>query len=69
MEKIKILLRFMAFPFVLGLILISYNYAAIKRAFYFLKYGGEFINYEKNEQIRIHDIYLELKKKKDKRGN
>ena len=57
----KIIIRILGFPFVLGLIFLSYNIRAFKRAIDFLRYGGEWINYDKNERITIQKIYEELR--------
>lgn len=50
-----------AYPFVLALCLITFNYYAIKRSILFLRYGGEFIPYEKDDKITIKKIYDVLK--------
>jgi hypothetical protein len=56
----KIILRILSFPFVLGLILIAYNTYGFARAVSFLKHGGEWINYRKGDKKTIYDIYLKL---------
>lgn len=55
------ILRLAVFPFITGLIITTYLIASIKRSFYFLRYGGEFINYEKRETHTIEEIYKQLK--------
>lgn len=60
----KIILRIIALPFVTAIILISYITFALGRSFDFLRYGGEFNSYSKNETATIQDIYNELKNKR-----
>jgi len=61
--KIKnLILRIIAYPFILGLILIKYNYHAISNSIFFLFYGGEWITYAKEDKVIMQDIYDELKK-------
>lgn len=63
MKKIKILMRIMSYPFILGLILLSYNAHAILNSIYFLRYGGEWITYSKGDtQTTIKDIFEQIKK-------
>lgn len=62
MKTIKLILRIISYPFILGLILLTYNAHAIINSIYFLLYGGEWITYYKQDKITIQDIYLELKK-------
>lgn len=62
MKTKNLILRIIVSPFILGLMLIKYNYACIERLFYFLKYGGEWINYDKEENLTIKKVYEVLKK-------
>lgn len=64
MKKTGVLLRIIASPFVLGLILIAYILGAFKRWVQFLKYGGEWINYDKDETVTIQKIYEEIRDSK-----
>jgi hypothetical protein len=57
----KYILRLLAFPFVLCIIVIKYNYHAIKHAIGVLLYGGEWITYAKEDNHTIHEIYHEIK--------
>lgn len=59
----RIFMRLLVLPFVLGILLVTYILGAIERGLYFVKYGGEFINYDKNEKITIQMIYEQLKNK------
>jgi len=60
----KYILRILVLPFVIGLILVKFNYLGLKRCYYFLLYGGEFINYEKDDSKTIKEIYEELVNKR-----
>ena len=49
-------------PFLLCIILIRYNYTALKHTFLAVKYGGEWITYmDYDERNTIQDIYKEIK--------
>lgn len=65
-NKEKFLTRILVSPFVFMLIFISHNLFIFKRFWHFLKYGGEYINFEENERGTIHKIYEELKKQNTK---
>ena len=56
----KYILRIIAFPFVLCIIAIRYNYNAIKQAIEVLLYGGEWITYAKGDIHTIKEIYQVL---------
>lgn len=56
----KILLRLIALPFVIGLQLITYIKDLFQTSYMFLRYGGEFIRY-KQHRTTIKDVYDELK--------
>lgn len=62
--EFNFILRLMAFPFILSIILIKYNYHAIRNTVCFLFYGGEWITYAKEDKVTMQDIYMELKNKK-----
>lgn len=59
--KAKIILRVLAAPFVFFIILIPTSFNIIKRVAMFLRYGGEWINYTKDDKITIEMIYKQLK--------
>jgi len=64
MTKIRnLLLRVIAFPFILGLIMVKYNYHAIHNAICFLFFGGEWITYAKEDKVTMKEIFEELKNK------
>lgn len=54
----KIILRLLISPFLLCIILVKYNYAALKHAFLAIKYGGEWTSFIEtlNQALRIHDV-------------
>jgi len=56
-----ILLRLIAFPFVFGLLFVWNMYACVKGTILFIRWGGEIINYEKDDKGSIYKIYKELK--------
>lgn len=65
MKKIlKYLKRVIASPFVLGIMLITHWGFAIKRTWHFIRWGGEFIQYPKDERVTIESIYHEIKRPK-----
>jgi len=54
-------------PFLLCIILIRYNFIALKHALLAVKYGGEWITYmQKDEYKTIKEIYEEIKNQKTK---
>ena len=55
------ILRIIVAPFVLGIILTAYIYFSFRRTYHFIKYGGEWINYDRDDRITIQDIYQKLK--------
>lgn len=61
----KYILRIINLPFILGILLVSYNYTVIKRTVLFLIYGGEWINYDKKHNKKtILDVYNKLNENK-----
>ena len=64
MKILNIIIRIIAFPFVIGLVLIKVNSTAIIDCFSFLLYGGEYIKYDSQTKATMADIYQELKSKK-----
>lgn len=54
-------LRLIAAPLILGIILIKYNAHAIVNMICFVRYGGEWITYAKQDNHTIQDIFNELK--------
>lgn len=67
MKNKSILLRILGTPFILGLMLVAGNYHIIRKLTLFLRYGGEWITYERaNERKTIQDIYELLEKQNKK---
>jgi hypothetical protein len=64
MKILNIIIRIIAFPFVIGLVLVKVNCSAIIDCFSFLMYGGEYIKYDRQTKATMADIYHELKSKK-----
>jgi hypothetical protein len=64
-KTVNLILRIIAFPFILGLILIKYNFHALHNAVLFLFYGGEWITYAKEDKVVMQEIFVELKKQRE----
>jgi len=64
----KIVFRILVLPFIFGLILISYNIIVFKHLYDFLKYGGEWITFDKGSKTTIRDLFnlVEGRNKKNK---
>lgn len=58
-------IRILASPAVFMIIFLGHNFFVLKRFWHFLKYGGEYVNFEQNERATIQDIYNELKKQNE----
>ena len=65
-NKRKFGLRLIAFPFVFALLFIAHTAFVLKQTYHFLKYGGEYINFEQNEKATIQGIFEMLKEMNDK---
>ena len=64
----KFALRLITWPFVFALIFISHNLFVLKRTYHFLKYGGEYINFEQDERATIQSIFEMLKEIREKQN-
>lgn len=64
MNKNKLLLRIIALPFVLVLVLITAVSNSFYTAYLFLRWGGEWITYKKGTRKSINDIFEQLTKEK-----
>lgn len=62
MKKEKLLIRIFASPFIFGVLVVFYTFNMLRHFFGFLRYGGEWVTYRKNDKERINDIFLYLKK-------
>ncbi len=67
-NKRKFGLRLITFPFVFALIFIAHNLFVLKRTYHFLKYGGEYINFEQNEKATVNDLFNMLKEIREKQN-
>lgn len=57
----NIILRIIATPFVFILYAIIHVHITIKGTFLFLRYGGEWLTYMRDDKASISKIYTELK--------
>ena len=63
MNKKDLLKRLLASPFILGILFIGAVYICIGRFILYLKYGGEWIIFEKKDDVEsVYKIYQLLKK-------
>lgn len=60
MTKVKIVLRILVSPIILALLIVTYLFHAIRRWVFFLRYGGEWINYDKDDHVTIEMCYRSL---------
>ena len=65
MKASKIIARIIASPFVFLITEIALTRFAIVRTILFLRYGGEFVNREKGDDVTMKMLYDELKKAND----
>ena len=64
----KFALRLITWPFVFALMFIFHNLFVLKRTYHFLKYGGEYINFEQDERATIQGIFNMLKEIREKQN-
>jgi len=62
--KKRLSLRILVSPFILCIFLITYSIACITHFVGYLKHGGEWITYKKDDPGTIGDIYDELLKQR-----
>ena len=65
MNKRRLLIRIIVSPFVLMIIFIAYMFGFIKHFIKYMRWGGEWITYDKNEPENIKEILEMLKKSKE----
>jgi len=58
--------RIIALPFIFIIIFISHNTFVLRRTYFYLMFGGEYINFEENERESISEIFEMLKEIKNK---
>lgn len=61
--SIKIIFRIITVPFVIALYIIAMLHQCFKMAIFYIRFGGEFITYDKNETILIKDVYEAVRDK------
>lgn len=61
----KYIKRIIVLPFVIGIVLMAHLIFVVKRTIDFVKYGGEFIQYDQEENKTIKDIYEEIKNQRE----
>jgi hypothetical protein len=57
----NIVLRVIALPFIFGMFAVIHVAITVKGTWFFLKYGGEFMAYLKDDKPTIAKIYEQLK--------
>ena len=57
--------RIIASPFILCILLIAHNFFVLKRFWHFLKFGGEYVNFEVNERATLLEIFDMLKEQNE----
>lgn len=65
----KIALRIVSIPAVSILLLTLYVFKWMIHTYYFARYGGEFLTYDKNDQASINKIYEKLKENEPGNSN
>lgn len=71
-NKHKFFNRIIASPFIFCLLLIAHNSFVFKRFWHFLKFGGEYVNFEVDERrtlLEIYDMLKEIKEERNKENN
>ena len=66
-NKRNFLMRIVVSPLIFCILIIAHNFFMLKRFWHFLKFGGEYINFEQDEKATIQDIYNELKKQNNEK--
>jgi hypothetical protein len=66
MKILNAIKRVLVSPAILLLLIVSHNWFVVKRTIHFLIYGGEFIQYDKDEYKTIKEIYEEIKDNRTK---
>jgi len=65
MTTTRIIIRILVSPIILALLIVTYVFYSILRWIAFLRYGGEWVNYEKGDHKTIEMIYKSLKSEID----
>lgn len=64
----KYIKRIIVSPFVFGILIITHWTFAIKRTWHFIQFGGEFIQYPKDEHKTIQSVYELVKEEQIKKA-
>lgn len=65
-NKMKLIQRLIISPIILLLLIFAYAMGCVKHFFNFVRYGGEWFSYSKDDPKRMDDIYRILKEQYDK---
>lgn len=61
MKKRRLVIRLIVSPFVFGVLLITYTWGLFSHFIKFIRWGGEWKTYQKDDPIRMEEIYKYLK--------
>lgn len=61
-SKYKLLIRLIVSPIILALMLVTYLVNTIRMFVMFIRYGGEWITYDKEDIASIEKIYRQISK-------
>jgi hypothetical protein len=61
MNKKRFIPRLIASPFVLGILIVSYTIGCIAQWLLYLRWGGEWVTYRKDDSNTLKDIFDKLK--------
>jgi len=62
MKTVKLIARIVLSPLIFVIVFVFTFIVAVRNLILFVRYGGEFINYNKDDSKHIYDIYELLKK-------
>lgn len=65
MNKRRLIERIMVSPFILGILIVNYTFGCIKHFIGYLRWGGEWITYKKDDPARMKEIFEVLKDTND----
>lgn len=65
----KIIKRIIVLPFVFGILFVTHISFIFHRTYLFLRYGGEFANYHKDEVKTIQEIFHLIKQQHENKKN